>query len=134
MKKVYQPRMEIIRDNAVSKAWRVYGIPGHRQRESFSPSCFYEYAETYKNFVSAAGTNPYAGLIELYFFNSDITGTNDYAIILVIAESAEICEKELDGQISDGAFENARVGAVEELTEEEVGKLKSYADTVRANT
>ena len=93
---------------SVTKTWKVYGADGHRQRESFNTS--YKYNFSNKNVVR---------IIEV--FNSDVTGTNDYSIIRITRDSAEECERELDGQVSDGIFENSRVGKIVE--EHEYNKL-----------
>ena len=47
-----------------------------------------------------------------------MTGTNEYVIIRITRNTAEQCERELDGQISDGFFENCVVGKVIEVLEE----------------
>lgn len=46
---------------------------------------------------------------------SDKTGTNDYVILKITRNTADDCEYELFGQISDGIFENSRVGIIEEV-------------------
>ena len=89
---------------AVTRAWKVYGLPGHRQRESFCESYMGDYS-----------TDEETRIVEM--INSDKTGTNDYSIIRITRNSAEECEEELEGQLSDGAFENANVGGIEEITE-----------------
>ena len=86
----------------VTRSWKVYGSDGHRQRESFF--------ESYKWDFSSEGK---ARIIEVE--NSDKTGTNDYSIIRITRNSAEECEAELWGQITDGVFENSKVGDVEEI-------------------
>ena len=87
----------------VTKVWRVYGADGHRQRESFCKSYSYDFSN---------GDN----IRKIYVLNSDITGTNDYSIIRIIRNTEKECYKELWGQISDGIFENSRVGKVEEIS------------------
>lgn len=81
----------------MDRCWRVYGKEGHRQRESFRPSS-----------VTILEDG-----IEVCVFNMDVTGTNEYSIIVIDAESGH--EKILEGQLSDGAFENSYVGRVEEF-------------------
>ena len=88
----------------VTRAWKVYGRDGHRQRESFNASGRYDFS-----------TPGNVRIIEL--LNSDITGTNDYTIIRITRNTAEECQDELEGQLSDGTFENSRRGRVEEITE-----------------
>lgn len=86
----------------ITKSWKIYGMDGHRQRESFNKSCKYDFSE-----------NETVRIIEVE--NSDKTGTNDYSIIRIARNSSEECEEELHGQLSDGIFENSRVGKVVEI-------------------
>ena len=85
-----------------TRAWKVYGAEGHRQRESFGKSYKYDFSE-----------NGIIRIIEVD--NSDKTGTNEYSIIRITRNSFEECEQELNGQLSDGIFENSRVGEVVEI-------------------
>lgn len=87
---------------AVTRTWKVYGAEGHRQRESFSKSTKYDLSE-----------NGETRIVEV--INSDQTGTNEYSIIRITRDTAEECEEEFDGQLSDGVFENSRVGWFEEI-------------------
>lgn len=87
---------------AVTKSWKIYGMDGHRQRESFGKSYKYDFSE---------GTD--VRIIEVD--NFDKTGTNEYSIIRITKNSSEECEEELRGQLSDGIFENSRVGKVIEI-------------------
>ena len=89
----------------VTRAWKVYGAEGHRQRESFCSSYKYDWSDGEKIRV-----------VEVE--NSDKTGTNDYSVIRITRNTSEECQEELEGQLSDGIFENSRVGVVEELREE----------------
>ena len=84
-----------------TRTWKVYGRGGHRQRESFAPSFELQLDENTTIICS----------------NSDRTGTNDYSLFTVIANSREECKYTLFGQLSDGTFENSRVGRVVEVTE-----------------
>lgn len=86
----------------MTKSWKIYGMDGHRQCESFNKSCKYDFSE-----------NETVRIIEVE--NSDKTGTNDYSIIRITRNSSEECEEELHGQLSDGIFENSRVGKVVEI-------------------
>lgn len=90
----------------VTRSWKIYGFDGHRQRESFGKSYTYDFSE---------GNNVRIISVE----NSDKTNTNDYTIIRITRNTAEECESELYGQISDGIFENSRVGDVVEIFSEE---------------
>lgn len=87
---------------SVTRAWKVYGAEGHRQRESFCESYAYDWTEG-------------EDVRKIEVENSDKTGTNEYSIIRITRNTAEECERELDGQISDGIFENSRVGEVVEI-------------------
>lgn len=86
----------------ITKSFKVYGVEGHRQRESFNKSYKYDFSD---------GDN--ARIIEVQ--NSDVTGTNEYSIVTTTRNTVEECFNELDGQISDGIFENSRVGKIEEI-------------------
>lgn len=89
-----------------TKTWRVYGMFDgeiqHRQRESFNKSYKYDFSKNGKTRI-----------IEVE--NADKTGTNDYSIVRITRDTAEECEDELRGQLSDGIFENSRIGQVEEI-------------------
>ena len=82
----------------ITRTWKVYGADGHRQRESFGKSHRNDFSE-----------NGNFRIIEVE--NSDITGTNEYSIIRITRNTAEECEEEFWGQVSDGTFENSVVGA-----------------------
>jgi hypothetical protein len=81
-------------------AWKVYGEDGHRQRESFFPSEYYDFSE-----------NGETRIIET--INADRTGTNEYSIVKITCDSVEECWEEFEGQLTDGIFENSRHGKVE---------------------
>lgn len=86
----------------VTRAWKVFGIEGHRQRESFRKSYKYDWS------------NPgNVRIVEVE--NSDKTGTNMYSVIKITRNTSEECVRELEGQLSDGIFENSRYGIVEEI-------------------
>lgn len=89
----------------VTRKWKVYGREGHRQRESFNKS--YEY-------VFSGGSD---GTRIIKVENSDVTGTNEYTVVTITRDTAELCAKELDGQITDGIFENSSTGNVVEIKE-----------------
>lgn len=86
----------------ITRTWKVYGANGHRQTESFNPSYRYDFSK---------GEN--IRIIEVE--NSDKTSTNDYSLVRITRNTAEECEDELYGQISDGIFENRKVGMIEEI-------------------
>lgn len=86
----------------VTRAWKVYGADGHRQAESFNNSVKYDFSKDGK-----------IRIISLE--NYDMTGTNEYSIIRITRDTAAECMDELNGQISDGIFENCRVGLIEEI-------------------
>lgn len=84
-------------------AWRVYGENGHRQRESFYPSYRYDFS------------NEVDGVRIIEVENSDKTGTNEYSIVRITRNTVAECKAEMSGQITDGIFENSRVGRVIEI-------------------
>lgn len=84
-----------------TKSWKLNGCNGHRQRISFEPSARYDWSD---------GDN--IRIVEV--INSDKTGTNDYSILRITRNTEAECERECNGQISDGFFENVRIGSVEE--------------------
>lgn len=88
----------------IKRTWKVYGLNGHRQKESFNQSKNYDFSEP--------------GIPRLISIkNSDITGTNEYSIITITRATAAECQEELYGQLSDGVFENCRTGYIEEIPE-----------------
>lgn len=95
---------------AITRAWKVYGNEGHRQRMSFDASKVYDFSEDEYTKAKGYGTR----IIELEC--ADKTGTNEYVIMRITCDTAEQCEAEMLGQISDGFFENSRVGKIEEVT------------------
>jgi hypothetical protein len=86
----------------VTRTWRVYGVEGHRQRESFNNSYKYDFSE-----------NGRTRVIEV--FNADKTGTNDYSLVRITMDTADECKEELEGQVTDGIFENSRTGKIVEV-------------------
>lgn len=87
----------------ITKCYKVYGREGHRQGASFLTSCDFD-------IISEKGER-----IFFWIQNADLTGTHDYSVVSVTAESAEDCRSYLESQISDGFFENYNVGYVEEF-------------------
>ena len=85
-----------------TRAWKVYGREGHRIKESFCESYKHDFTE-----------NGNVRVIEV--FNADKTNTNNYTIVRITRNTAEECERELEGQLSDGIFENQNTGCVEEI-------------------
>lgn len=86
----------------MTRSWKVYGLLGHRQRESFNDSYVYDFSK---------GNNTRIIRVD----NSDKTGTNMYSIITITRNTYEECEDELYGQLTDGIFENCNVGEVVEI-------------------
>ena len=78
----------------------VFGAGGHRQRESFNSSRSFETERA---------------AVEI--FNSDRTGSNLYTLMQITAETVEDCRREMEGQITDGVFENSRTGEIQEITD-----------------
>lgn len=84
----------------VKATYHIYGREGHRQRESFHKSCSYDFS-----------TQNNIRLIEIE--NSDKTGTHDYSRVIITRNTLQDCRDEMEGQLSDGIFENSRTGKVE---------------------
>ena len=74
---------------AVTMAWKVYGAPGHRQRESFCRSYIQDFSE-----------NGMTRIIEVE--NSDKTGTNDYSFVRITRDTA-------DSGMTNSAFTGSEV-------------------------
>lgn len=86
----------------VTRTWRVYGMDGHRQKISFTPSFTWNFSK---------GDDVRIISVE----NADKTGTNEYSVVHITRNTAEDCESDLLGQLSDGVFENCRTGKVVEI-------------------
>ena len=71
----------------ITRAWKVNGVLGHRQRESFNKSYKWDFSK------------------------------GDNIRIIEVDNSDKKCESELKGQITDGIFENSKVGFIEEINE-----------------
>lgn len=115
-----------------TKIYKIYGgydFEGkyHRQRESFFPSdlTFKTYRTIQQDFTQGEVPKEINGWSEIWIeeYNSDLTGSNQWTILKMTAENSYLIERELDGQISDGIFENSRVGKIEEITEEELQEI-----------
>ena len=85
-----------------TKAWKVYGLDGHKQRESFSPSYTYDFSTPDDTRVITVQ-------------NSDKTGTNLYSVVIITRNTEEECNNEFEGQLWDGIFENSNFGDIDEL-------------------
>lgn len=96
-----------------NKRFRIYGTRGHRQRLSFEPSKKYDWSE-----------NDQIRIIEL--IGSDQSGTNEYSEMIIIRNIVDECYLELEGQLSDGFFENCRYGRVTEVTAD--GEVEIYGE------
>ena len=89
---------------ATTKTFKVYGRTGHRQKESFNASYMYDFS-----------ADQVTRIIEV--FNSDMTGTNEYTVVRITRDTEDECFEELNGQLSDGIFENVGTGAVIDVTD-----------------
>lgn len=94
--------LDYLKEKGVTRTWRVYGFDGHRQRESF-----------HNSFVLNCSDGESIRIIEIN--NADVTGTNEYSEICITRNTTEECEEELEGQLSDGVFENSKIGRVVEI-------------------
>ena len=86
-----------------TRSWIVYGLEGHRQRESFCDSYINDFS------------NEKDGVRIIEVLNYDKTGTHEYSIIRITRNTEEECESDFWGQLSDGVFENSRVGKIVEI-------------------
>ena len=96
-------------ESGVTRAWLVYGPDGGKQHEALRESAFYDFSSP------AYGSYPELGVRLLEIFNSDLTGTADYAGLRITRRTAKECEDELWGQLNDGVFENFSFGKFEEV-------------------
>jgi hypothetical protein len=87
---------------STTKAYRVYGVPGHRQKEAFNNSYRWDFSE---------GDN--ARIIEV--LNADITGDYNFSVVIITRNTEKECDQELEGQLTDGVFENSRTAKVIEV-------------------
>lgn len=85
----------------MTKSFKIYGYNGHRQRQSFGKTESYDFS-----------TNEVSRIIKIV--REDVTKTNEYVILEITRDTEEEIKKELAGQLSDGFFENCRVGKIEE--------------------
>lgn len=83
----------------ITKTWKIYGAEGHRQRESFGESFAFRTEDGCTVIICC----------------EDITETNDYVIMKITAPTEKELEEEFKGQLSDGVFENSRVGKIIEI-------------------
>lgn len=79
------------------KEWKVYGMDGHRQRESFADSFSF-------NTMNGAF---------IMVRNNDMTGTHEYTKVIVLAKNEKLCDEEFEAQLTDGIFENSKTGKIE---------------------
>lgn len=86
--------------------YRIYGLEDHRQAESFNPSRVLDFR---------TNANGYERNIIIKIGNFDKTGTHEYTELVVTAESEKKAYNEILAQISDGIFENCRVGKIEKI-------------------
>lgn len=87
---------------AVTVTYRVWGLPGHRQRESFGDSLHFDFTDE-------------NGVRKIDVLRQDKTGTNDYVDVKITRPSETDCYDELMGQLTDGLFENSNYGKIERL-------------------
>ena len=97
---------------SVTKTWKVCGADGQPQQESFNESYMHDFSD-----------DNYLGTRIIKVFNSDLTRTNDYSVVMITRNTYEECEQELRGQVTDGIFENYEVGDIFELNLEATEKL-----------
>ena len=93
---------KIMKNQTITRTWKVYGWYGHRQKVSFSPSFTDDFSKGGETRIISVE-------------NADKTGTNEYTIVRITRNTSEECTEELLAQLSDGIFENARYGKIEEI-------------------
>lgn len=76
--------------------FKVYGAAGHRQAASFGKSTFHSNI----------------GGVAIEFRCADVTGTNEYAEVVIYCDNLVYCIRRCLAQISDGIFENCRTGRI----------------------
>ena len=86
-----------------TKSWKVYGSDGHRQKISFGKSIHWDFS------------NKEDGIRIIEVDCEDRTNTNEYVIVRITREKEKDCESEFLAQVSDGIFENARIGKIEKI-------------------
>ena len=92
---------------AITRTWRIWGADGRPQAWSFQPSSTYDWSE--------GPWSDGSGVRIVEIVNADKTGTHEYSELRITRPTAELCVKELYGQLSDGFWENCRYGKVEEI-------------------
>lgn len=85
-----------------TKTYRIYGREGHRVKESFGSSYIHDWTEGDDVRIISVAC-------------ADLTGTNDYVDLTITRNTVEECQDELQGQESDGIFENQRIGKMFEI-------------------
>jgi len=100
----------------VTKEWKVYGLEGKSQENSFMDSVKWDWSDKKQG----------VRIFEADCF--DKTGTHDYVVIRITRNTERECDEELAGQISDGFFENSLCGTIAEV------KTKDLPDTGKAVT
>ena len=81
----------------VRVTFRVFGKDGHRQRASFGES--FEFGTL-------------GGSAHIKCVCEDCTLTNEFADVIITADSFKRCADELNAQLSDGIFETCSVGKI----------------------
>lgn len=82
----------------VTMFYKIYGAYDfgnnvfHRMKESFNDSHIINLMDS--------------EYVLIRVLNCDLTGTNMYSILIITANSKEHCEAVLEGQLTDGIFEN----------------------------
>lgn len=89
--------------DGVTRTWKVYGAEDHSKRQSFGESVCLDWSTP--------------GNLRIFEADcADKTGTDEYVLVRITRNTYDQCQDELDGQLSDGFFENARYEDIEEVT------------------
>lgn len=96
----------------ITKTWKIPGLLGQQNEASFFKSVNWEFGQDGEKVLFCAEC-------------ADITGTNDYVIVKITAPTDSLCDKVLNGQISDGFFENCSCGAeqLESITADDESEI-----------
>ena len=95
----------MMKNVGTTKVWKVYGMNDHRQKESFNESYEYDFSSMDE-----------VRVIEV--INTDrLNNENRYTIVRITRNTEDECIEEIEGQVSDGIFENCRTGDIKDITD-----------------
>ncbi len=95
----------------ITRAWKVYGVYDGEVLYANNVSFYDSFKDDFSKDENVR---------KIECFCSDKTGTNDFVIVKITRNTAEECLDELNGQITDGIFENCQTGEVEEVNADSI--------------